>query len=729
MSGINPTYRDRVRYTLSHKEYGSKIITEPEGWDTSDKEYSRHKKYKGVITKFSNNLRFVEDGADYINYIRDTYDVNAEIWLKREERHPYTDVWTLDYDGVLDLSTWEMEDFAVKVKFNSSGLETEIKARESEKVEIERNTSLDGHNISSLSTHNIEFEGRKIFLQTNFIGDNSSTVKTEIPHRKGSWGEKAVPFGMKLVNKSDELFHEPVVNQFHINNPDASLIFYGHNDREKEHLLSAKGKFTVKLVSKDEINHSAFLRLVLVHYSGGSDYNIKETYIIHDDLYPTKWGSRTINFDFKQNLYLEQGDSLGLFFWTGADNGNWFDRGRLDHVYENLEIDLDIQENSFFEKTSSKIILAHELGERLLEIITGRKGVFYSEYLGRKELGYEKDGEGSLKGYSCGHWLRGFDKLPINDSNKYKPFTTSFKDFLEDLMATENVGMGIEKIGFKERIVIRPIEDFYVDYVTIKLPYQVSNVKRKSANKHYYSSVLIGCEKGWENEEAMGLDEYNTQSNFFTPIIRVKNEFKQLTKYIYASYAGEFIRRKPKSDYPNLDHRNDKAIFPFALKREYGYFSLRKWQDDFDSEPKGVYSPETAYNLKYSPVNLLLKHGRTIASSLKKHLKDYLRFGSSEGNIGLKTKQKNKKEFSENGDVLCSDLGVPYHLPEEIEFEHEFNYDIKEQLEGTTIINGKEVQNIYGIIEFINEKGEVERGRFEKLKPNSKAKWTVLKAS
>lgn len=727
MSGINPTYRDRVRYTLRHKEYGSRIITEPEGWDTSDKEYARHKKYKGVITKFSNSLRFVEDGADYINYIRDTYDVNAEIWLKREERHPYTDVWTLDYDGVLDLSTWEMQDFAVKVKFNSSGLETEIKARESEKVEIERNTSLDGHKISPLSTHNIGFEGRNIFIQTNFESDNTSTVSTSISGNGFNYKTECNVFPLKFLSKS-ELFHEPVVGQFNINNPNASHIFYGHSDREKRMYIKMNGGFTIVTRKKDDVS-VPFIRLVLVHYSGGSDYTIKGKDIIYEDINPHSWGSRNVVFSFDKYFDLKEGDSLGLFFWVGGDMGTSWRKGHFSHEYINTSINLDIQEDSFFEPTSSKIILAHELGERLLEIITGRKGVFYSEYLGRKELGYEKDGEGSLKGYSCGHWLRGFDKLPINDSNKYKPFTTSFKDYLEDLMVTENVGMGIEKIGFKERVVIRPIEDFYVDYVTIKLPYQVSNVKRKSANKHYYSSILIGCEKGWENEEAMGLDEYNTQSNFFTPIVRVKNEFKQLTKYIYASYAGEFIRRKPKSDYPNLDHRNDKAIFPFALKRDYGYFSLRKWQDDFDSEPKGVYSPETAYNLKYSPVNLLLKHGRTIASSLKRHLKDYLRFGSSEGNSGLKTKQKNKKEFTENGDVLCSDLGVPYHLPEEIEFEHEFNYEIKEQLEGTTIIDGKEVQNIYGIIEFINEKGEVERGRFEKLKPNSNAKWTVLKAS
>ena len=59
---INPTYRDRVRYTLQHKDYGSQLITEPIGWQTDEKEYARNEKYHGIFAKFSNNLKFVGDG-------------------------------------------------------------------------------------------------------------------------------------------------------------------------------------------------------------------------------------------------------------------------------------------------------------------------------------------------------------------------------------------------------------------------------------------------------------------------------------------------------------------------------------------------------------------------------------------------------------------------------------------------------------------------------------------
>ncbi|CAL2092044.1 conserved hypothetical protein [Tenacibaculum sp. 190524A05c] len=739
MPNINPTYRDRVRYTLSHKSYGSREILEPKGWDEDEKEYARHKKYHGVITKFSNSLKFIEDGADYINIVLEQFGVNAEIRLVKEERHPFTDRWFVSYDGVLDLSTWETEEHYVKVKFNSSGLETELKARESDSIEIERLTTLNGVDLEPISTYNVEMEGRKIFLYSEFEADNSTdVVQTDALRRLNStWGYSSMPVPIKSITKSDELLQNPIPIQYIgqgalSNKPDISHVFYGINDRAKILKIHFSGNFKVKNTgfARIDIDDSAFVKLVLTVYGEGSNFIHKKDYVLWEDDSPKQaYAIKDGSFNETLNLELVEGDSLILRYYTGAENGYDFNRGIFKHEFYDLETKIVIEENSFFEKSSTKMVLAHELGERLLEIITGRKGAFYSEFLGRKELGYSLDGAGSMKGYACGHWLRGFDKHPLDDDNKYKPFTTSFKDFIDDLITTENVGVGIEKKGFRERIVIKPLEEFYINQVTIKLPYQVSKLKRKISSKHYYSSVLIGSTKGWENEEAMGLDEYNTQASFTTPIVRIKNEFKKLTKYIYAPYAAEFIRRKPKEKHPNLDHRNDNEIFSFSLKKVFDSFGLRKWEDDLEKEPTGVYNPESAFNFRYSPVNILLRHGWVVASSLFNHISDYVRFGSSKGNSKLTTKFINQNEYSENQDIQCSDFGLPRYKPMIIEFEHEFDYELKEQLEGTTIVDGKEIQNIYGLIEFINEKGQIERGRFESLKPNGKGKWKLLKAN
>ena len=94
----------------------------------------------------------------------------------------------------------------------------------------------------------------------------------------------------------------------------------------------------------------------------------------------------------------------------------------------------------------------------------------------------------------------------------------------------------------------------------------------------------------------------------------------------------------------------------------------------------------------------------------------------------LKTQLIGGVEYSENQEgINCNVFGVPLFEPEEIEFTHEVNFELIKQLEGTTIINGREIRNVYGLIQFINEKGQTEKGRFLSLKPNGKGVWKILK--
>ena len=309
MKGINPTYKDRVRYTLSHVHEGYRVITDPIGWDEDGKEISRHKTYRGVFTKFSNNLEFIEDGAEYINRVRDVYGINAEIRLLREIRHPYTDRWIEDYSGVLDLSEWSQENFAVKVKFNSSGLETELKARESEKVEIERLSSLDGVSLGELKTETINLPGRKIFLQSSFEVDDTTKIRTKVPGRNGKYYTISIPFPLKQITKSDELIQSPIPDMYEFN-PDVTHLFYGINDRTKILKISLKGKFTIKPEFIKRINSSEFIKLALTVYKNGSNYDFKEDIIIYDDPSPKSSLTRTVNFDESYDIRLEAGESL-----------------------------------------------------------------------------------------------------------------------------------------------------------------------------------------------------------------------------------------------------------------------------------------------------------------------------------------------------------------------------------------------------------------------------------
>src|SRR5690606_19502912 len=96
---------------------------------------------------------------------------------------------------------------------------------------------------------------------------------------------------------------------------------------------------------------------------------------------------------------------------------------------------------------------------------------------------------------------------------------------------------------------------------TIRLPYQVSKVKRTVDHSNYFQSIDIGYEKGGEYEEAMGLDEFNIRNTYTTCIRKIDNKFTQISKYRADSYGIEFARRKPFNEYSTEDTSYDQDVF------------------------------------------------------------------------------------------------------------------------------------------------------------------------
>lgn len=737
MGNINPSFNDRIRYELYNPIEGSLFITEPEGWENDDKELSRHKEYHGIFPKFSNSLKFISSGADFINFIDDVQGINAEIRLIRSERHPHTDIWTEIYSGYLDLSTKETEDNKVSVKFNSGGLEQSLKSRESEQVEIDRITTIDGLPIPELVPNTLQLKGRRIFLKSRWeLKAPNDNVSVYVESNAGNTRHNSVGIPFQMTNKSHENAHSVIVQSTGDENRGSTgMMFFAVSDRQR--ILNISLNFKVKLEIDQEDIQWAFFNINITRYANGIEYNAIERINLFS--LPDKWAifnahGRTFNVSYQGQVFVNIGESLAIEALEKSDLGGP-GHAELRVKMSELNGEMKVDENSFFEPSDCKFVLAHELAERLIQINTNKSNVLYSDFLGRTDIGYPVNGQASLTGNTHGFWVRGFDKLPIPSEgppvieNKFKPFTTSFKDFMSSYGAVWNLGLGIEQNFRSERIRMEPLSYFYNFNVTIKLPNQVSKLKRSCAADYFYSGIEIGYEEGGTYEEAMGLDEYNAKSTFTTIISRVKNSFMQLSKYRADSYGKEFARRKPEAGFDSEDTPYDSSVFMMDLIKEGSVFRERVWQDDFANAPTGIFSPETATNLRLSPFNMMLRHGWEIASGLIKYPTDYVRYGSSTANSVLKTKIIGGIEYAENGNIINSELQRARFQPEWIEFEHECTFEVMQQVQGKTIINGKSIQNFYGLVEFTNEKGKREKGFLFNLKPNGNGQWKLLKAN
>jgi len=740
MSDINLAYNDRIRYTLQNKSQGSLIITEPIGYKNDEKEFARHEQYHGIISRFSNASKFIGSGKDYIKLIDDIEGINGEIKMKREERHPQTDDWNLSYSGYLDLSTLELENNEASIKFNSGGIEQLLKARESEQVEIDRTTTIDGKTIPALEPITVGMDGRRIFLKTKYEVQEVENKVRLYNQTNGQTRGSTTPVPLNLTGKSHEAAQSPIVSTLvgdntwdRSGNGETGLMLFAISDRDRILKIKFSVSFKVNFLQFDDINFFRFW-LRLATYKNASDYIFKENRMLFTDDSYSRLNGKTFSVNFEDAITLLAGESLALVFDQNFDGANGHS-AHLEIQPENIVSSFFIEEDSFFEKSQSKAVLAHELLDRLVTIGTNKENAFYSEFLGRTDLGYPVDGPGSLIGVAHGFWIRQFDKLPIPTENPkvenlFKPLTTSFKDAVASLDAVHNIGIGIETVGNKERVRLEELSYFYNNNVTIRLPLQVKKVKRYKATNYYYSGLEFGSEKGGDYQEAMGLDEYNTKSTFTTVINRVKETYSKISKYRPDSYGMEFARRKPKSLNDTEDTPYDTDNFIMDLKRGVtSIFEQRKWQDDFEKEPTGVFNPESATNLRFSPFNCLLRHSWWFGGGFKKYLTDYVSYGSSTANSQLKTKLIGKNEYAENGNIINSELMKARFFPEWIEFEHVCSFEVMQMVEGKTVILGKEIMNFYGLVEFINENNEKEKGFLFNLKPNGKGQWKVLKSN
>lgn len=763
MNNIQPTYIERVSYEMYNETLGTIFLeVDPIGWKSDNKEYARNEEYHGIAAKFSNNLTFLGDGADFINTVFDLFDVIGEIKLTRKELHPKTDLPIRTYWGYLDLSTREIEGSHVKLKFNAGGIEQDLKARENESVEIDRITTIDGKPIDPLTTHLVALDGRRIFLKSILESkqpDNSISLSIE---SKGNTRNQTGGIPLKIVNKShEELSEVPTQSIGNEDNGGVNMMFFLISQVDRTLDIKIENlSFTTNVTQDDDINHG-YYQLNLVTYTNGSSFDIKNRINLFnanalaasDELGGDAYASPftginnyppiTHIVNWYGQIDLLEGESIALEVIIHADLGGTFRLGHFSVTTYNITGKITIDEDSHFEKSTSNIILIHEALSRLATICTNKQGIFKSDYFGRTDLGYLLNGPGAYNGLTHGFWVRGFNKLPISDDNRFKPMTLSWKDAIDSLTAIHNVSIGIETINNKETIRVEDIKYFYQPVVTIKLPNQVKNVKRKVANKKYYGSIEIGYEKGGSYEEAQGLDEYNGKSKF-TTIMKVKDIYSKLSKFRADSYGLEFARRKPYSKYSSTDTTYDTDIFILDLKKgPAAVFQQRKWQDDFEQAPIGTWSPETATNLRFSPLNMMLRHGWYIGACLLKYSYEFLRYASSTANSALITKLRtdsnyfldssstpgNGNIYAENGNVLNSELKKAYFIPEEIIFEHECDFFTMEKIEGyTTLLNGKRIPNFYGMIEFMNENNELERGWFLNIKPNS-GEFTIIKSN
>ena len=738
-----------VQYELFSQKFGNLIIQEPKGWSSDTESFKRDADSRSITSKIDVDLEFFGNASKYLRDVYNTLGIEERVVLTKYEKNKFSlsEEWAIKYVQELDLTTYKIISRTGNVSVNAreGGLFSDIKIRESDEYDLLDNLSADEIDLGSLKTQVFQPLGRKLFVESKLDGEavgyrvnsyrydrfgsvnNVSTVRTIPLNVVYNSNEKDVvsPFNSSSF-QNDTIPHSESTTVGSTQN--IGDLFFFRAEQEITLNVSLNMEYKVSDFRKgsnvEEFEFGVrFFRTKLV----GVNDELTDDFEVDANFDPsTSIGTLKTISNYNKTITLETGDSLGFVFKSKFDYKGFFGDGRVD-VYSNvLSSLLVLEDQTKYEEdiTISRCIKPLEFFNRLIAKITGKNGLVKSSI-------FEKGGEYEFTVIDNGLFARGFpDSYPNgNDEEQRIQLKSSFKNAFESFNYLEPLCWYTEFIGNKEYIRIEKATYTQQNFIGIKLG-NVDNIEYESSKMDYFSKIEIGHDKSLDYEEINGLDETNGKSEFSTFVTKNISAYSVISKFRTDSVGYELTRRLPFKLYPKEDSKRDSDIWIHdAYSLPSGVITHKKWDYEgrFTSKPIGIYDPNSAWNLWLSPMNrLYYGHSYSVKRGLYHYGNKRIRFNSSNANQNLIT-EKNGLVLSESGSIKISDIPKARVEATMINFNFNMNQSIENMFKGTTKIEGVNIKNYFGLIEYI-ERGVKKYGRLVTLESSDEAKITLIKA-
>lgn len=729
-------FDNEVEFELSSNVIDPIIIEEPRNWQTDEKTFERASQGGGTLLKLNNVFEMGEDAVNYIESVFFFEGFNTTIYLtKRGKDNTKSDEeWRTFYRKKLEYSSFKFkENFRkkrVEASFAQGGLFDKILTRYNDEYDLVNTKSADSKEISELETIIEQVTGIDFFRRSELFVED--LTQTEMIFSGGDRDTAAaIPFEVEINSDRDHLSGTqsginsvPYANDTYAKGQVGSLLYF---EAPIDLTLVLKGKVKLRMLDTED----GLMKLELVYYK---TINNELVFQERKELAQMDTGVNLneLEYDFNdEQIVLEQGESLALVSYVRVDGGIGQEKIVFDYLDTKLTVKLDFK----YPPTQAKNILPFEMFDRLLEKITGEKGLLISNILGRPDLGYNEYGEWSTLAITSGFYARGFDiGEPVIDANgditPKKQFVISFSKAFSSFDTVVPLYWGIEERNGKEYVRIEDYDFTQQPFTGVRLGrtlrnefiyLEAQNPERISLQGEVYTKLEIGFNEGGSGyEEVFGLSSPHGIALRNTCIKEWEENTYQRKSEIRADLEGyELARIKQSSFNPDEDTNYDQKLFFRHLKKVENSWVLRKWQDDFNVEPKNIYSPGTSGNLLLTPLKCLMRHQKIFSTALYYEPSGSITFISSNCNSDLELDGE-----KENKTILNSDLEKPYINGFSISFGGKIFQETVDELEGYRIYNGQLIPKWFGIVEF-KLNGRIQQGKLIKTTVSGDSKHEI----
>lgn len=685
------------KYILTHTSGNLTPVYSPLEWNKFNVIFKRSTRYHSVLRKQITDSEFPLDGKAYIDTIYNANGIDTEIGCVVQYLIKSSLTYATLFDGVIDLSEWTALRDTTSVKIIDSSVMALFAARDEIEIPINRANDLDGNAVAGYTYLN-QFTIEGVDIEEAASYDDSSNSNDEITVRTAGF---TVYFG---VNDGTYDFNTIGTDA---DLPDVSLggasgPLYTNNtgsaiDIRFRIVTRLQGDIIVTAVGAWSWRFRAFTgknagtTAIDVSKSGSGNDTEAAIDLSYDS------GVVTVS--------LANGETVEIYHqWQGTVTGP-------DQIAPSLQMTPTFME--IFEiipavaNTNVNMPPLHELGAKLLEIMTGVSNPLNAPLLGRTDSEprtYGGDGAYSLNAVASGFMLRGYrDNIP--------PLKTTFADYFKSIDALFNLGLWYDGTEFS----IAAKEDFY-EVSQIVVLGEVQGLEISIAADHYFNKIKCGY-KPVSYDESNGQQVPNVPMEFVNDGRRIQNTLDIESVYRGDDYGIELSRQKDFRTTNNEDTRYDNDNFFIIGQRTNGdYITVQG--DDFDTVT-GVYSPDTRLNLDITPKRNLLNHINQLSIPLFITNGD-TNFMRSQFDLDLSTKKGGgDPTIVEKDDLAFGDLDEPLYYPE--------IYNFTAQLEIAIIL--QLISDPHGYVDFdylgVTYSGYILEVSSEPF--NRRGNWTLIK--
>ncbi len=696
------SWKNNVEHALVSDTLGRVVIPEPLNYEDGNRNiYERDENSKGFLKARSNELEFYGDAVDAIRRQIYTRGIAEDLLLEKiiKSNDRVDELWRSTEPIYLDLKELKFDDkkgggAIAKTKAVEGGLKKLIDSRFSDEYDLKTLIDADGNTIEPLQTVSILLPSREIFLRSVLSVEDGVEIYAIVSGSDGL-NARAIPFVVEI--NSDQANIDYVLgnnlsaangNYTNLSSDKIGNCFLTNSDNFKKIIINGKVKVTVV----DGSNGT--MRMDLIIYENGDSFTYSSARSI--PLVANKASNLGATMEYVFNEFevdVRQGDSLTIGMLSNTSTSSDGMRYRV------TETEIIIAEDSIFPASNTNCLSYFQALNRLIYIITGKNNLVDSELLTTGEL--------SADLITNGYYIRNFPDIISEGTEQERKiqFTTSLESLLNHIEALVPKAWWIDKKGNQDRFIIEKYS--YTQQNIISIPFgekddngniiylEASDIKREVLGKNFYSKIEIGSNKGGDDyEEVNGLRSINGKAYFSTINKNNDSVYSKLSPYRLGDVDIELPRRKPYSLYPEEDTKYDSDIMCIRCRLENGNYVVNKWQQIYETEPTGIYRPNSAFNIDITPARLLLKHSANINSALYHYPTSKLVFASSNCNSSFRSKKPGEDILIEDGTIPHSRLNKPTIRP----YTLECNLPVSQELEDVITGSKNGLKNWFGIV-------------------------------